>query len=82
MLEQASGGLGQNGAAPRALQQPGTQVRLELAHLPAERGLRQVEHLRRLAEAAELGDADDGFQPEPVHRGAIAARALDRARRR
>jgi hypothetical protein len=52
----------------RALQQPLADFRFEQQHLPAQRGLRQVQGRRRTAEAAGLGHGGEVLQAGQVHR--------------
>ena len=54
-------------AAAVADQEVLAQLDFEQAHLPAERGLRDVERDGGAREAAEFGDADEIFQLLQVH---------------
>ena len=75
MLEQAPAGFGQLHAAAVAQQQCLAQLRLQRAHLTAQRRLRDAEHQRRLAEAAVLGDMNEVLELVQLH-AAMFARAM------
>ena len=60
-------------AAPGALEQRAADLRLQRAHLPAQRRLAAAQLLRGAAERAGLGHREEGAQQRPVGFGGIHA---------
>ncbi len=71
VVEQPLARIGQRDAPAVAQEQLLTQLGLQAAHLAAERRLRDVEHHRRLAEAAQFGHLHEVFELLEVHGGQI-----------
>ena len=85
LLEQLLAGRSQRDAPGRAGEQVRAELLLELADLPAEHRLRDVEALRRAPEVQLFGDRDEVAQLAQVQRWAgpgIHARRVSMARKR
>src|SRR3954447_12653398 len=67
VVEQSLACVGQRHPAPIAKEKLLGQLGLEAAHLPAERGLGDIERQRRLAEAAQFGNLHEIFELFEVH---------------
>src|SRR3954451_9931147 len=67
LLEQRPSGDGEHDAARRAVEQPHAELLLELADLLADRGLGDVEAIRRTAEVQLLRDRDEVPQVTEFH---------------
>jgi hypothetical protein len=70
MIAKQDTGLRKADPMPMAREQPAADFLFERGDLPADRGLGRIERLSGAAEAAQLGDTDEGVQQSEVH-GAI-----------
>jgi hypothetical protein len=62
MIAKQDTSLRQAHPMPMADEQPVADFLFQRGDLPAHRGLRLIERLGRTAEAAQLGDTDEGLQ--------------------
>src|SRR5436305_9151150 len=77
MVEQALARVSQRDAAPVAEEELLAQLSLKAPHLPAKRGLRDVERQRRLAEATQFGNLDEVLKLLEVHRNGLLSMPND-----
>ncbi len=75
-VEKDRAGAGQGNAASMADEKLGLELRLEQPDLPAERRLGDVKPVCRLAEAAELGDVNEGAKLPDVHAAMLARNSI------
>ena len=66
--------LGQSRATTQALEQGRAEFVLENAEATADRRLRAMQPLRRVREAAELGDGHEGLDISDIHRSVFLMR--------
>ncbi|MNP51983.1 hypothetical protein D3C76_1463420 [compost metagenome] len=67
VLQHLTAGVGDDHAAAMALEQVNPQLFFQLPYLPAQGGLRNVQPVGRLAEAAKFGNMNQGFELNDVH---------------
>lgn len=67
MGEESPTCVGRRDPAPVAIQQRLVELRFELAHLMAQRGLSDGEQRRSLGEAAQIGDVHEVIELFDIH---------------